>query len=175
MGSGNWSGRAFGTVSNLRAGDETAGRVKRNLSSQQPPVHQARATRERQLQGDGPGVQVLADRCPSLESLNLMCCSKVTDAGVQPPFRSLFYNNNHHQLTSASAQQTRRTRPSKRAQAGRIIFAFGACNSKPSAGEAERSGGGLGGLPRLRYTSTYTYMYVKRKYDRGPNVLEQQR
>ncbi len=29
------------------------------------------------------GVQALADRCPSLESVNLMCCSKVTDAGVQ--------------------------------------------------------------------------------------------
>ena len=29
------------------------------------------------------GVQALAERCPSLESGNLMCCSKVTDAGVQ--------------------------------------------------------------------------------------------
>ena len=29
------------------------------------------------------GVQALAKRCPSLESVNLMCCSKVTDAGVQ--------------------------------------------------------------------------------------------
>ena len=31
------------------------------------------------------GVQALAERCPSLESVNLMCCSKVTDAGVQAP------------------------------------------------------------------------------------------
>ena len=30
------------------------------------------------------GVQALAERCPSLESVNLMCCSKVTDAGVHP-------------------------------------------------------------------------------------------
>ena len=31
------------------------------------------------------GVQALAERCPSLETVNRMCCSKVTDAGVQAP------------------------------------------------------------------------------------------
>ena len=30
------------------------------------------------------GVQALAERCPSLESVNLMCCSEVTDAGAGP-------------------------------------------------------------------------------------------
>ena len=31
------------------------------------------------------GVQALAERCPSLELVNLICCSELTDAGVQAP------------------------------------------------------------------------------------------
>ena len=57
MGSGNWSGRAFGTVSNLRAGDETSGRVKRKFRAVATrSVHQQqRASRERQLQATDRG------------------------------------------------------------------------------------------------------------------------